>query len=920
MKLVVLSLALCLASGSRKKRFLDEQWWDQFHSGVDRLEMEGRKDFQHLGQWADRVEEQMRPSIDDFAKTVGRQYQQMAPTLNNWAERRVQQMGPVLNNWAESMGDRIGSMGDRVAPAIDSIDRRVGGLVHSIMDSLGDSPLFEQGMVDRNDGSPVVTGEASIMPVEIESNLNIPSGRPGIFNNFDQLLGSGLHGLSGSLDGLSSLDPFSMFGSSRRSWWRGQNVCTERDVIEEGDEKELNNDNHGFGVFQMNMQMTQCRDDENVHECSTTMTENGVKKTVRVIYTCCHGHRKEGNSCLRVDMKSLADTIEDLGGDEFLTMLAENDLMDKLNENLTMFVPTDDAIADFNEELTQRNIIAGADGSDDGGVVYNIDDGLMARRKKRELAITDITEAPRMQDMLLAHMTAGFVDTASMRDESSLITETSDQSSMRLTVYNTYPKKVVMANCARIVSRDNLATNGIVHMVDKVVVPSTATVAEVLSQDVHFRSFYAALESSGLADALSEEGQFTVFAPTEEAFNKLDAKTRNKIMSGNGCAQDILKNHLLPNVVCSGIIESKAKTNNLLGKYIVLNRNDDGEVMVEGKKIIIRDIMGTNGVIHVIEDVIVPESARNVPEALKEKKLDAFVELFEAADLIEEMEAMANMTIFAPSKKALSELPADYVTNLKNDKSALKEFLMYHVTGPKLCKCDLKNNLELQSGLDGKKIRVNNYGSNLLFGDRSKVQTAQCSKLVDMDNEVCGGFIHVVDKVLLPPAGNIHTILKDAKSYSKFLDLVAFAEMENELTGDVAHTVLVPTNDAFKKLEDDVATRMFEEKEIAEKVIKNHIVKEMICCAGIQRNVFIFNQSRKRLASGEIVNMRRSDTGHIFVNKAPVNTCDMVGDNGVAHSVDEVLLPRELKPVVEQQQSQRRRTVIKNILDPFNLF
>jgi transforming growth factor-beta-induced protein len=411
-----------------------------------------------------------------------------------------------------------------------------------------------------------------------------------------------------------------------------------------------------------------------------------------------------------------------------------------------------------------------------------------------------------------------------------------------------------------------------------------------------------------------------VFAPTEDAFNKLDAKTRDKIMSGNGCAQDILKNHLLPNVVCSGIIESKAKTNNMLGKYIVMNRNEDGEVMVEGKKIIIRDIMGTNGVIHVIEDVIVPESARNVPEALKEKKLDAFVELFEAADLIDEMEAMANMTIFAPSKKALAELPADYVTNLKNDKSALKEFLMYHVTGPKLCKCDLKNNLELQSGVDGKKIRVNNYGSNLLFGDRSKVQTAQCSRLVDMDNEVCGGFIHVVDKVLLPPAGNIFTILKDANSYSKFLDLVAFAEMESELTGDVAHTVLVPTNEAFDKLEDDVITRMFEEKEIAEKVIKNHIVKEMICCWGIQRNVFIFNQSRKRLASGEIVNMRRSDTGHIFVNKASINTCDMVADNGVAHSVDEVLLPRELKPVVEQQQSQRRRTVIKNILDPFNLF
>ena len=98
----------------------------------------------------------------------------------------------------------------------------------------------------------------TFLSVEIEHNLNIPSSRPGFFNSFDQILGSGLDGLSGRLDGLSSLDPFSVFGSSRRSWWRGENVCVERDVIEEGDEKELNNNNNnqGFGVFQMNMQVS----------------------------------------------------------------------------------------------------------------------------------------------------------------------------------------------------------------------------------------------------------------------------------------------------------------------------------------------------------------------------------------------------------------------------------------------------------------------------------------------------------------------------------------------------------------------------------------------------------------------------------------------------------------------------------------
>jgi transforming growth factor-beta-induced protein len=750
-----------------------------------------------------------------------------------------------------------------------------------------------------------------------DTNLSLPPRTPGMFG--------GIGGL-GNFGGLDlgefssiSLDPFSMFGSSRRSWWRGENVCMERDVIEEGDERETEQNNHGFGIFQMNMQMTQCRDDDSIHQCTTTMTENGVRKTVVVTYSCCHGHQREQGrgGCTAVHMTPLRETVEELGGEEFLTLLEQSDLMGKLNENMTIFVPTDDAIQDFNEELVKMNVIAGS--GNIGEITYNIDDGLMSRRR-RQVAITDLTETPRLQDIMLAHMTPGFVDTIDMRDESTLVTETPDRSSLRLTVYNTFPQKVIMANCAKIISRNNIATNGIVHMVDKVIMPSLATVADVLSQDLMFQTFYSALEASGLTDKLSEEGQFTVFAPTDQAFEKLDAKIRDKILSGNGCAQDILKNHLLPNVICSGVIEGRAKTNNLLDRYVVLDRDEEGNVLVEGVQLIVRDIMGTNGVIHVIEDVLIPDSARDVPEAFREKNMDTLLELFEAAGLTESMGSLSNMTIFAPSEKALSDLPAAYLENLKNDPVALTEFLMYHVTEPKKCKCDLNNNLELQSGVSGKKVRLNNYGSSLLFGDRSKVITAQCSKLVDLDNQVCGGFIHTVDKVLLPPAGDLMTIIRATDSHSRFLELLVFAELEDELTSEIPHTILVPTDDAFDDLDEAVRARMFEEKDIAEKVIKKHIVREMICCAGIQRNVFLFNSARRRSALGEVISLRRSNGGHIFADKAPISKCDMVADNGVAHAIDEVLLPRELQPERDVDRVQSRRNVFRSILDPFNIF
>ena len=90
--------------------------------------------------------------------------------------------------------------------------------------------------------------------MENEGNLNLPSRRPGIFGNLGGL--GGLSGLGGlDLGGLSSLDPFSVFGQSRKPWWKGENVCVERDVIEEGDEREAEASVGGFGVFQMNMQV-----------------------------------------------------------------------------------------------------------------------------------------------------------------------------------------------------------------------------------------------------------------------------------------------------------------------------------------------------------------------------------------------------------------------------------------------------------------------------------------------------------------------------------------------------------------------------------------------------------------------------------------------------------------------------------------
>lgn len=68
-----------------------------------------------------------------------------------------------------------------------------------------------------------------------------------------------------------------------------------------------------------------------------------------------------------------------------------------------------------------------------------------------------------------------------------------------------------------------------------------------------------------------------------------------------------MKNHLLPNVICSSVVEGKVKSANLLSNYLNLTRLEDGRIYVSGAQIRRRDVMATNGVIHFIDEVIIPD-------------------------------------------------------------------------------------------------------------------------------------------------------------------------------------------------------------------------------------------------------------------------------------------------------------------------
>ena len=102
--------------------------------------------------------------------------------------------------------------------------------------------------------------------------------------------------------------------------------------------------------------------------------------------------------------------------------------------------------------------------------------------------------------------------------------------------------------------------------------------------------------------------------------------------------------------------------------------------------------------------------------------------------------------------------------------------------------------------------------------------------------------------------------------------------------------------------------------------------KEMLCCAGINRNFMFFDQSTKfTLLEDDIVSVRRSNGGYLYADRAELTTCDMMANNGVIHSIDRVLLPLGLRPNMNEQEEQPQERILNHQphgyrLNPLDLF
>ncbi len=160
---------------------------------------------------------------------------------------------------------------------------------------------------------------------------------------------------------------------------------------------------------------------------------------------------------------------------------------------------------------------------------------------------------------------------------------------------------------ANVVKTDIAASNGVIHVIDAVIMPKN-DIIEAARSAGSFKTLLTAIEAAGLADTLRSAGPFTVFAPTDEAFAKLPKETLDGLLKDKAKLASILTYHVVSGKVMAADVVKLKEAKTVQGQSVKIDASSG--VKVNDAKVIKTDVPATNGIIHVIDAVLLPPDVK----------------------------------------------------------------------------------------------------------------------------------------------------------------------------------------------------------------------------------------------------------------------------------------------------------------------
>ena len=540
--------------------------------------------------------------------------------------------------------------------------------------------------------------------------------------------------------------------------------------------------------------------------------------------------------------------------------------LNNLDSNFTIFAPNNEAFTNFLNEM----------GIDAATLLAN----------------------PDLANILLYHVISGsIVDSATASDSVGMAIEMA--SGDNAIVSSVGPTLYI--NVSAITSIDMMADNGIIHTINKVmVVPAeqgtpTLNIVETAQADERFETLVTALTTANLVTALSNpDANFTVFAPTDDAFAALGQGTINALLNNVASLTDILEKHVIGGAAVDFLTALTLNGNEAetLGGENIMIQIGEGALTVGGANVVMSNLYTTNGIIHVIDTVIADELDLP-PLSIVDVATNAgsFTTLLAALDAAELTSTVANLdntfTVFAPTDEAFSNL----LTALNIEAGDLladpdlADILLYHVLNGSV-------DSTAATAAAGTTVATAN-GDSVGLSINNEALNVNTSTVTTADVSAANGIIHIVNQVLIPPSNTVvDGTIADAVVNDERFDTLEAAVIAADLAGalantDATYTVFAPTDEAFAALLETLGITA--EALLASEILLPTLQLHVVNGAAVDSvTAFSLSSTMVTTLGGAEIAIAIVD-GQLTVGGAIVSSYDIVTDNGVIHVIDSVI-------------------------------
>jgi len=488
----------------------------------------------------------------------------------------------------------------------------------------------------------------------------------------------------------------------------------------------------------------------------------------------------------------------------------------------------------------------------------------------------DLLAMDNLGDILQYHVLSGAVMSSDLDDTQTVAMLNGDDATID------FMNGVVTINGAAMVTTANImADNGVVHVIDAVLLPpaETTTVVDVIVNSEDHTLLEAAVGAADLVGALSGEGPFTVFAPTDAAITALVTAldiTADDLLAMEDLG-DILTYHVLSGTVLSTDLAPTQTVTMLNGDDATVT-SMGGTVMINDATVTVADITTDNGVVHVIDAVILPPVETTTVADIIAGSDDHFVltAVLDSTGLDETLAGEGPFTVFAPTDAAFDAIDPFVLLDLLTDNDALAEILTYHVAGGTVLSTDLSDGQTITT-VNGADVTVSIMDGTVMINDAT---------VIVADLVADNGVVHVIDVVLTvpdPAPSTVVDIIVNSPDHTLLELAVGAAGLVDALSGEGPFTVFAPTDAAIVELVTalDITADELLALETLGDILKYHVVGATALSTDLSDG-----QILTTLQGGDVE--ISIDMG-VMVNDANVIVADLVADNGVVHVIDAVL-------------------------------